>query len=469
MILTKLTIIKIICIVYMAGLAYIYYSKKRKYGLNNKYYDGLINSNIFGIAIHFCAEYASYYYTPIISEIVFKLVIFYYLIFSTYFLNFIFDEIELKNKKMFMTIANIACILCCIISIFLPSKLYSDIPNTIFYTYGLDTKVVVIHGFIAMLTLVILLIIKYKELNRQKKAYIFAFLIGLAISSAVQNMIRELAITVYVESILCCMLYFTLENPDVEVDVYNAAKNQAEKAGRAKDDFLSSMSHELRTPLNAIVGLSQMIEQETEKPEVMEDAQEIVVASQDLLELIDSILNMNKIENNTLDLVQENYDFNTIINDLVKMFNARSKDRNIIFNTNISADMPKTLYGDRDKVRTIITNLISNAIKYTESGNIDLIVNCTNKSDISRLEIIVKDTGRGMSKEQIDNLYTKFYRREEDKDSDIKGVGLGLAITKSLVDLMEGTIDVESEENVGTAFTVRLNQKIIEQNNIEVL
>ena len=178
---------------------------------------------------------------------------------------------------------------------------------------------------------------------------------------------------------------------------------------------------------------------------------------------------MNKIENNTLDLVEENYDFNVIINDLVKMINTRVKDRNIIFNTNISSDMPKTLYGDRDKVRTIITNLISNAIKYTESGNIDLIVNCTNKSDISRLEIIVKDTGRGMSKEQLDNLYTKFYRREEDKDSDIKGVGLGLAITKSLVDLMEGTINVESEENVGTTFTVRLNQKIIEQNNIEVL
>ena len=469
MIITKLTITKIICFVYMAGLAYIYYSKKRKYNLNNKYYDGLINSNIFGIAIHFCAEYASYYYTPIISEIVFKLVIFYYLIFSTYFLNFIFDEIELKNKKTFMSIANIGCVLCCVLSIFLPSKLYSDIPNTIFYTYGLDTRVVVIHGAIAMTTLLVLLIIKYKELNRQKKIYIFAFLIGLAISSVVQNMMRELAITVYVESILCCMLYFTLENPDVEVGVYNAAKNQAEKAGRAKDDFLSSMSHELRTPLNAIVGLSQMIEQETEKPEVMEDAQEIVVASQDLLELIDSILNMNKIENNTLDLVEENYDFNVIINDLVKMINTRVKDRNIIFNTNISSDMPKTLYGDRDKVRTIITNLISNAIKYTESGNIDLIVNCTNKSDISRLEIIVKDTGRGMSKEQLDNLYTKFYRREEDKDSDIKGVGLGLAITKSLVDLMEGTINVESEENVGTTFTVRLNQKIIEQNNIEVL
>ena len=151
------------------------------------------------------------------------------------------------------------------------------------------------------------------------------------------------------------------------------------------------------------------------------------------------------------------------------MYNVRSKDKNITFNTNISAYMPKTLYGDRDKVRTIITNLISNAFKYTESGNIDLIVNCTNKSDISRLEIIVKDTGRGMSKEQLDNLYTKFYRREEDKDSNIKGVGLGLAITKSLVDLMEGTIDVESEENVGTTFTVRLNQKIIEHNNIEVL
>ncbi|MDO4996996.1 MAG: ATP-binding protein [Bacilli bacterium] len=469
MILTKLTVTKMVCFVFMVCLAFVYFHKKRKYNINNKYFSGLINLNIFGIIVHFFAEYASYYYTPVISEIVFKVILFYYLFYTTYFLNFILDAIEIKKKEKLIKISNVVCIICCIISIFLPSHLYRDVANTIFYTNGLDTKVVVIHGLISFVILLVILIVKFKTLDKKRKFYILFFLIGLEVASIIQNLIPELAITVYMESVLCNIMYYTIENPDVEADVYMAAKSQALKAGRAKDDFLSSMSHELRTPLNAIVGLSQLIEQETEKDTIKEDAKEIVVASQDLLELIESILNVNKIENNTLDLIEENYDLNSIINELNKMINLRVVDKEVEFTTNISNELPKTLYGDKEKIRTIITNLLSNAIKYTDKGKVELDVSCINKNDISKLEIIVKDTGRGMSKEQVDNLYTKFYRREEDKDSDIKGVGLGLAITKSLVDLMEGTIKVDSEENVGSTFTVTINQKIIEQNNIEVL
>ena len=469
MLITKVTLIAIMSLIYMIGLAIVYFGKQRPNSLEIKYYSAMIITNIIGLVIHIVVEYSAVYFPPLPNSITLKSILYYYIIFADLFLCYLLVALKIKNSDKYIKIEHMLTIIYIILATILPEKLHRDFANMEFYTYGADTKIVYIMSAITIITLLIIFFIKRKDIKKKDKISIFSFIIGLSIAALVQNRIPTLTITIYVESIVCCMMYFTIENPDVEVGVYNAVKTQAIKAGRAKDDFLSSMSHELRTPLNAIVGLSQMIEQETEKPEVMEDAQEIVVASQDLLELIDSILNMNKIENNTLDLVEENYDFNVIINDLVKMINTRVKDRNIIFNTNISSDMPKTLYGDRDKVRTIITNLISNAIKYTESGNIDLIVNCTNKSDISRLEIIVKDTGRGMSKEQLDNIYDRFNRREEDKDSDIKGVGLGLAITKSLVDLMEGTINVESEENVGTTFTVRLNQKIIEHNNIEVL
>ena len=469
MIVTKKTFVNIVCLINMLGLTSVYFSKDRTSKYDNKYYGKLLIANIIGLIIHIITEYASYYYTPIISSIVFKSILIYYIIFNSIYLIYILEELKFKKNNVYMTLCKVICVFACMISVLLPEKFYGDNVNLIYYTYGPDVKITFIHGFSVVAIIILLFITQYKKIDKRKKKYMLMYFIGLFTGGIIQKIRPELSINVYVETLLCCMMYFTIENPDVEADVYMAAKNQAIKAGRAKDDFLSSMSHELRTPLNAIVGLSQMIEDETEKPTIKEDAKEIMVASQDLLELINSILNANKIENNKLDLVEEEYDLIDEIQTLIKMTNLRLTDKDIVFKTNISNDIPTKLFGDKEKIRTIITNLLSNSVKYTNNGTIELSVNSINKGDIAKLIITVKDTGRGISKEQQANLFTNFNRREEDKDSDIKGVGLGLAITKSFVDIMEGTIKVESEEDVGSAFIVKLDQKIIEQNNVEVL
>ena len=151
------------------------------------------------------------------------------------------------------------------------------------------------------------------------------------------------------------------------------------------------------------------------------------------------------------------------------MIQVRIGDKPIELRTNFSSNLPKNLYGDKTNLKRIISNLLTNAVKYTNEGYIDFIVECTNTKDKCNLKITVKDTGRGISEERIPELFTKFNRLESDKDSDIQGTGLGLAITKSLVDLLEGKIIVESKLGEGSTFIVTITQKIIENNEPEIL
>ena len=422
MIITKVTLIAIMSLIYMIGLAIVYFGKQRPNSLEIKYYSAMIITNIIGLVIHIVVEYSVVYFPPLLNSIILKSILYYYIIFADLFLCYLLVALKIKNSDKYIKIEHMLTIIYIILATILPEKLHRDFANMEFYTYGPDTKIAYLMSAISITIISTLYFMKRKEIKKKDKISIFSFILGMSLAGLVQNLIPELTITIYVESIVCCMMYFTIENPDVEVGVYNAVKTQAIKAGRAKEDFLSSMSHELRTPLNAIIGLSSYIKQTDDVAEIHSDANDIVIASQDLLQLIDTILTANKIENNNLELVEEEYSIKTSVLELEKISNVRLEDKDVTLITNISEDIPNTLYGDKDKIRSIITNLLSNAIKYTNQGTINFNISCINKNDICKLEIVVKDTGRGMSKEQLDNIYARFNRREEDKDSDIKQV-----------------------------------------------
>ena len=257
------------------------------------------------------------------------------------------------------------------------------------------------------------------------------------------------------------LMYHTIENPDMKlIAELQLAKNAAEKANNAKSDFLSSMSHEIRTPLNAIVGLSQMIESGDNVDEMRQDSKDIIVASNNLLEIVNGILDISKLEENKMEIVEGNYNPVEVFEDIAKLNATRIGSKEIELRCDYSPNLPRELYGDKEKIRQIINNLLSNAIKYTEKGHVDFIVECTNEKDRSILKIMISDTGRGIAPEEMDNLFTKFYRLKEDMDSDIGGTGLGLAITKSLVELFNGKIEVESTVGVGSKFIVTMSQKL---------
>ena len=314
------------------------------------------------------------------------------------------------------------------------------------------------------------LILKFRKKVNRKKIIPFILMAPLCIVALiVLAIVPQYAVIQIFYAIVCYLMYHTIENPDMKmIAQLEFARDEAEKASNAKSDFLSSMSHELRTPLNAIVGLSQMIQVESDKPEVKEDAKDIYQSSNNLLDIVDGILDINKIDSNTMELEEVEYDLYNVLDEAKKKTMMRLNGKNIDLIFNIPT-LPEKLYGDKNKIASILNNLLSNAVKYTDNGKIQCGVVCNINNDIANITIKVSDTGRGIDEVHKELLFTRFNRNEADKDSNISGTGLGLFLTKSLVDIIGGKIDVSSEVGFGSTFTVSFNQKIVKDTDTEIL
>lgn len=319
--------------------------------------------------------------------------------------------------------------------------------------------------YIVMMLYVLLTSSKEKKKLNKNKYIPFYFLIGLLIVVAILRLvIPSINFISILLSLIDLIMIFTIENPDLKmIEALNAAKDQAEKANQAKTDFLSSMSHEIRTPLNAIVGFSSCIEDAKTLDEAKENAKDVVTASNTLLEIVNGILDISKIEAGKMEITNANYQAYDTFKELGKLMIPRATERGLDLQIHIAEDIPKTLYGDAANVKKVITNILSNAVKYTKKGYVKYDVSCVKNGDICRIIVSVEDTGRGIKPENIDKLFNKFERLDEDRNTTVEGTGLGLAITKQLVEMMGGKIIVQSIYGSGSKFTIILNQKIVSE------
>ena len=362
-----------------------------------------------------------------------------------------------KNKK----ILNIINIILTLLVLFMPLEL--KVTNDLNYMVTVGPAIVVTSIAAALALICIFYIsLKYKKQLEGKLVPIVSLLVFFLIVLITRAIVPEFICLEFFANIALLLMMFTIENPDLKmIQELEEARKRADNANKAKSDFLSSMSHEIRTPLNAIVGLSEDMKDRDVCPDIMkEDLNDIIDASHTLLEIVGNIMDINKIESEKMEIVEVSYNFKEEISSLARVQSIRIKDKKIDYKINISDDIPYELIGDKQHVKEIINNLLSNAIKYTDEGIVAMNITCFNNNDICNLEIEVYDTGRGIKKEDLKRLYNKFDRLDVEKNSTIEGTGLGLAITKKLVELLQGTINVESEYGEGTKFNVIIPQRI---------
>ena len=243
---------------------------------------------------------------------------------------------------------------------------------------------------------------------------------------------------------------------------------RAEELTRSQNRFFSSMSHEIRTPINSILGLNELILRDpTTSEEIAKDAAGIQGAGKMLLSLINDILDFSKMEAGSMDIVPVEYRIGDMLSEIVNMIWLRAQDKGLSFNVSIDPNVPSTLYGDEVRIRQVIINLLNNAVKYTAEGSVELHMESSEIDEkTTELRISISDTGIGIKKEALPYLFDAFKRVDEEKNRHIEGTGLGLSIVKQLVELMNGTVTVNSVYGEGSMFTVTLRQGVLDAGKI---
>lgn len=452
-----------------------YFSKERLNTLDTKMYSCILVTNIIGIMIDVFGYFIFKIYgsESFISILISKFYLVYYFLWAYFFLLYIFvisfrEKTEyLFQKKFTKPSIILTSIIISLIVLILPIQItYKD---NVAYSSGLSVNMVYGLCFIMVGIMLYCLLRNLKKISTKEYIPLLTFMVLSTFCMIIQKTYPEITLMLMCHSIVTSLMYFTIENPDVKmVKELEVAKNEAEKANHAKSEFLSSMSHELRTPLNAIVCFSELLEsKEGLDSESKDFAKDIVSASHNLLDLVNGVLDISKIEAGKMELINKEYNSQELFNSLSTMVIPRIGDKPIDFKTVIASDIPPVLKGDTGKLKQIILNLLTNAVKYTDKGFIKYRIECINdfKNNKTKLIITITDTGRGIKKEDIDRLFKKFERLEEDRNTSIEGTGLGLAITEGLAELMGGKITVISDYGKGSTFKFVVIQEIV---NVEV-
>ncbi len=450
-----------------------YYSKTMKYKLNNKLYRYLlivsiillVSEVLYALAFEFIDELIIYkilWRIHWFDAIIVFLFLYYYVVCITKNI----EDLSIKkfvNGNITVKIFTIFTMICSIVFMFLPFdemtiETFSFIPGTAAYFC--------IGYFLVTISVIIVEVYKNKGAYKNEKIAFMGSIGSFIITSSLQLLFPGISFFGILETLVIFFFYFSIENPDLRmIEEIDDLKQSIERSSKAKSDFLSNMSHEIRSPMNAIIGFSESIiaDEHFDSNKVLADINHIKSSSKNLLDIIDNILDISKIETGTDTIENREYSLKELIVDWTGIVETRLEGKNIKFILDIDTNLPSKYYGDATKIYQIVLNILTNAVKYTEVGRIKMSLYGEKINDtVYKLKFKVSDTGFGIKKEDFDKVFQKFSRLDAAKTNEIEGTGLGLVLTKKYAELMGGKIWFESEYHVGTTFYFEIPQRVID-------
>ena len=460
--------LQICCLIILIYIAIIFSKGKRTHSITEKIFILLLNCSFLNLVLDIITVYTVYSFKLIPDYInrIFHM-LFYSSIIGVFYLVFLYILTLVEKKQNIPCKTLLLCSPLILITIMCSQPLYYIETSKGNYSYGPAYTVLFISmSFYVMLQLFFLF--RFRNTINGRKRELIVIALGLEISVSIyQGIFPYIFVSGFGVTFLCLVFFMITENPDLQLaERLEIEKQNAERANIAKSVFLANMSHEIRTPINSVLGMNEMILRESNESQIREYAGKIKSSAYHLLGIINDILDLSKIEAGKLELYPTEYAFNTLLYDVYCLMENKATQKNLTLQFHVSEDIPDALFGDNVRIRQVLINLMSNAIKYTEKGSITLSVSCSKTDAEAVLHFKIQDTGIGIKEEDMKRLFQKFERLEEKRNRNIEGTGIGLALTQQLLTLMDSALIVESEYGVGSVFSFDIIQKIVSASTV---
>ena len=463
---TNKTLLIIFSLIYMFGLIFLYFSKSRLNNKENKVYKIMLIVNVIGLILQLLCDYVSFKYdvvSKIFSSFVFKAYLVYFIVFVNlmllYLIILVFKKYEKLLIKCDIVITFVESWIVCVA----PYSLYRNIETRTFYTYGLAINLSFIFSTIVCMFMFIVLIVNWNKMSKTKSIPIYLLIFSGLISAAIQHTYPDIIIITSMESCICFLMYFTIENPDLQLlEEVTKIKEITEKTNEDKSSFLYHVTDEMNIVLNSVKTKLDNINKMDDVNEIKSSLREISAIVNNSKKRVNASINISEMDIKELKVMNSSYNIVNLLNSIIA-YNRNKINNKVDFRCNISNTLPEMLYGDSIKIKQIINSVIDNSIKNTSEGFIELRVSCIVKYDICRLIIAIEDSGTGIDLVKQNKILS------DNSDLDINEIKVkddlivNLKTVNKLINMIGGTLSIESLNNNGTTINITLDQKIVQR------
>lgn len=455
-----LTLVIIFSFLYVLGITFLYFSKTHVNNVENALYKILIITNLAGLVLQFLCDMVSYVpdaLNSFLPLLVLRLYLIYFIFWFGLILIYVI-QISFKTKKVATLSVLIICVIMSIAVSILPMSLHTDTASKIFYTYGPAVDVTFLCSGLIGIILFFSLIIKRKYIPTKKATPLYIFLACGLIAAVIQRVRPELVILTCVESFICGMMYFTIENPDLKIiDELETNRRIVDQNNEAKSNLLFKLSQELRHPLKEIVDLSD--EMANSDNETMRKLAAIINQNAGkMYSFVNNVLDITSLDASKIKTYETKYNIRNLMDEVVMLCRSKVKS-GVDFQYDISLSVPEILYGDKIKIKQIIYSLLCNVLDYTDSGFVSLSLEAINKYDMSRLVFVIEDSGAILNVSEVNNILSY---DEPLTDSDLQKLEksvIELPLINKLVKSYDGNMIIKSLANKGNSYTISIDQK----------